>query len=90
VDESTNPRNGHRAGDRLVGGSPRLELVRVGRGAIFVVGALEDPDDFMQEVASSMRDAIRVRIQGLGHINAFLASETVLPHVTEFLSKHSA
>lgn len=53
---------------------------------LFVVGALEDPDDFMQEVASSMPNATRVRLEGLGHINAFLASNRVLPYVTEFLS----
>ncbi len=57
---------------------------------LFVVGALEDPEDTMQELASSMPNATRVRLEGLGHINAFLASDKVLPRATGFLSKHSA
>jgi pimeloyl-ACP methyl ester carboxylesterase len=54
---------------------------------LFAVGAIEDPDDTMAELASKMPDAIRVRIPQRGHINAFLASNLVLPHVMAFLAR---
>jgi pimeloyl-ACP methyl ester carboxylesterase len=53
---------------------------------LMVVGELEDPDDLMGNAASLMPSATRVRIPNREHINAFLASELVLPPVTRFLA----
>lgn len=52
---------------------------------LMIVGELEDPDDLMGKAASLMPDATRMRIPDREHINAFLASELVVPTVTEFL-----
>jgi pimeloyl-ACP methyl ester carboxylesterase len=52
---------------------------------LMIVGELEDPDDLMGEAAALMPAATRIRIPGREHINAFLASDLVLPQVREFL-----
>jgi hypothetical protein len=52
-----------------------------------VASELEDPDDSMGNAALLMPDAARVRIPNREHINAFLASELVLPPVMQFLAK---
>ena len=54
---------------------------------LIVVGELEDPEDVMGEAASLMPNATRVRIPNREHINAFLDSAAVLPHVTAFLDR---
>jgi pimeloyl-ACP methyl ester carboxylesterase len=56
--------------------------------ALILVGDLEDPEHLMTEAAEVMRDATEIRIEGLGHIKAFLASDLVLPHVEAFLARH--
>ena len=56
---------------------------------LLLVGELEDGGHLMTEAAALMKDATEVRFEGLGHINAFLASDQVLPHVEAFLAKHS-
>jgi pimeloyl-ACP methyl ester carboxylesterase len=56
--------------------------------SLLLVGDLEDDGHLMTEVAAQMKDAIEIRFVGLGHINAFLASDQVLPHVEAFLAKH--
>ena len=58
--------------------------------SLLLVGDLEDDEHLMTEAATQMKDATEVRFLGLGHINAFLASEQVLPHVEAFLAKHSS
>ncbi len=65
--------------------SPWEALALIDVRTLMIVGELEDPDDLMGEAASLMPDATRVRIPGREHINAFLASELVLPAVREFL-----
>jgi pimeloyl-ACP methyl ester carboxylesterase len=64
-------------------------LPRVRTPTLFLVGALEDPDDVMADAATAMVAATRVHISGLGHINAFLHSELVLPQATAFLANHA-
>jgi pimeloyl-ACP methyl ester carboxylesterase len=69
--------------------SPWDLVVNAQPATLLVVGDLEDPEHLMTEAAAAMRDATEVRIEGLGHINAFLASDRVLPHITAFLAKHT-
>lgn len=57
---------------------------------LFTAGEIEDPNDSLGELAATMPNATRVRIPERSHINAFLATDLVLPHVTEFLSRNSA
>jgi pimeloyl-ACP methyl ester carboxylesterase len=63
-------------------------VVNASHPSLLLVGDLEDPDHLMTEVAARMKDATEVRFDGLGHINAFLASDRVLPHVEAFLAAH--
>jgi pimeloyl-ACP methyl ester carboxylesterase len=65
--------------------NPWDALPEISTPTFIVVGELEDPDDLMGNVASLMANATRIRIPNREHINAFLASEVVLPHVMEFL-----
>ena len=53
---------------------------------LMIVGELEDPDDLMGAAASMMPRATRVRIPDREHLNAFLWSEGVLPHVERHLA----
>jgi pimeloyl-ACP methyl ester carboxylesterase len=69
--------------------SPWDLVVNAQRPALILVGELEDPEHLMTEAAAEMRDATEVRLDGAGHINAFLASDRQLPHVEAFLAKHS-
>ena len=64
-------------------------LVNAKPPSLLLVGNLEDSEHLITEAAALMRDATEVRFEGLGHINAFLASDLVLPHVEAFLAKHS-
>jgi pimeloyl-ACP methyl ester carboxylesterase len=57
---------------------------------LYVTGSLEDPDDITGRSAGTMPNAKRVRLDGLGHINAFLRSDLVLPIVLPFLAEHLA
>jgi len=61
-------------------------LGRVAAPTLFLVGELEDPDDTMAGAAAEMQHGSRVRVPQKGHINAFLDSAFVLPHVEEFLA----
>ena len=56
---------------------------------LFLTGELEDREDETGKAASLMPNGTRFRIPGRGHINAFLASQVVLPQVTAFLAKHT-
>jgi len=69
--------------------SPWDALPLVDAPVLMIVGELEDPEDVMGEAASLMKDATRIRLLDLEHINAFLDSGQVLPHVTEFLGRHA-
>jgi pimeloyl-ACP methyl ester carboxylesterase len=62
-------------------------LARIPIPTLFIVGEHEDPEDEMAEAAELMSDGKRVRIEGQGHINAFLRSDLVLPYVLEFLGR---
>jgi pimeloyl-ACP methyl ester carboxylesterase len=62
-------------------------LARIAVPTLFIVGEHEDPDDEMADAAELMSDGRRVRIEGQGHINAFLRSDLVLPYVLEFLER---
>ena len=64
-------------------------VVNAQQPSLLLVGDLEDPEHLMTEVAAQMHDATEVRFQGLGHINAFLASERALPFVEGFLVRHT-
>jgi hypothetical protein len=44
----------------------------------------------MTEAAAQMSDATEIRIEGLGHIKAFLATDRVLPHIDAFLAMHTS
>jgi pimeloyl-ACP methyl ester carboxylesterase len=55
---------------------------------LILVGELEDPEHLMTEAAAQMRDAREIRLEGVGHINGFLASDRQLPHVEAFLAGH--
>jgi pimeloyl-ACP methyl ester carboxylesterase len=56
---------------------------------LFLTGELEDRDDNVGTIVGRMRHAERCRLTGLGHINAFLASEQILPRVERFLAEHA-
>ena len=56
--------------------------------ALSLVGDLEDSEHLMTKAVAQMRDAIEIRFDGVGHINAFLASDRQLPHVEAFLARH--
>jgi len=64
-------------------------LQTVAAPTLFLTGALEDPDDDVGTIVARMHHGERVRLPGLGHINAFLATESVLPHVEAFLAEHA-
>jgi len=66
--------------------SPWDALPGVAAPTLILAGELEDPDDVMSEVAAAMPDARRIRIPEREHINAFLASEIVVPEVLDFLA----
>jgi pimeloyl-ACP methyl ester carboxylesterase len=56
---------------------------------LFLTGELEDRDDNVGEIVARMHRGEVLRLTGLGHINAFLATETVLPRVEAFLAAHA-
>lgn len=56
---------------------------------LFVTGELEDKDNDVGEVVGRMRRGEVLRLEGLGHINAFLATDLVLPRVQEFLAANA-
>jgi hypothetical protein len=53
-----------------------------------LVGDLEDSEHLMTQAVAQMKDATEIRFDGVGHINAFLASDRQLPHVEAFLARH--
>jgi len=61
-------------------------LPRIKTPTLFLVGELEDVDGETREAAALMPDASCVVLPGLGHINAFLASDLALPHALRFLA----
>jgi pimeloyl-ACP methyl ester carboxylesterase len=65
-------------------------LPRVTAPTLFLTGELEDPDDATAGAAARMPNGSRVRLAGLGHINAFLRSDLALPHAMEFLGRNAA
>jgi pimeloyl-ACP methyl ester carboxylesterase len=64
-------------------------LRQVASPTLFVVGELEDPEDETGKAAALMPNATRHRVSGQGHINAFIKSHLVLPHVTAFLAEYA-
>ena len=56
---------------------------------LLVAGELEDPEDETGKGAALMPNGTRLRVTGQGHINAFIKSSLVLPHVTAFLAQRS-
>jgi pimeloyl-ACP methyl ester carboxylesterase len=65
-------------------------LPRVKAPTLFLAGELEDPDDGTAAAAARMPNGRRVRLAGLGHINAFLRSDLAVPHAMEFLGRQAA
>lgn len=57
---------------------------------LFLTGELEDLDDETAEAAALMPNGTRFRVPGQAHINAFLKSHVVLPHVTAFLAEYAS
>jgi hypothetical protein len=53
-----------------------------------LVGDLEDSEHLMTKAVAQMKDATEIRFEGVGHINAFLASDLQIPHVEAFLARH--
>ncbi|HEY2311664.1 MAG TPA: alpha/beta hydrolase [Gaiellaceae bacterium] len=64
-------------------------LGKLSTPTLFLTGELEDPDDLVEQAVERMSNGARVRIAGQGHINAFLRSDDVLPHVTAFLAANA-
>jgi len=62
-------------------------LAEIAFPTLLLVGEYEDPDDEMAEAATLMPNGRRIRIPGKGHINGFLDSGFVLPHVEAFLTE---
>ena len=62
-------------------------LSRVAAPTLFLTGELEDPKDGTAEAVARMPNGTRIRLAGLGHINAFLGSGQVLPQVEDFLAR---
>jgi pimeloyl-ACP methyl ester carboxylesterase len=56
---------------------------------LFLTGELEDPADQTAVAAARMPDGRRIRLDGLGHINAFLSSKRVLPYALAFLGQQA-
>jgi pimeloyl-ACP methyl ester carboxylesterase len=56
---------------------------------LFLTGELEDPDDNVGRIVARMPRGEVERLSGLGHINAFLARDRVLPRVQRFLAAHA-
>jgi pimeloyl-ACP methyl ester carboxylesterase len=55
---------------------------------LLITGEHEDPTDDMGKAAEAMSHGRRLRLEGQGHINAFLRSDLVLPTVLEFLAEN--
>lgn len=56
---------------------------------LFLTGELEDGDDNVGQVVNRMPSGERLRLPGLGHINAFLAADQVLPALEDLLARHA-
>jgi len=56
---------------------------------LFLTGELEDRDNHVGRLVARMPNAEVLRLAGLGHINAFLATDQVLPRVTSFLRERA-
>jgi hypothetical protein len=56
---------------------------------LFLTGELEDGDVNVGHVVGRMPAGDRLRLADLGHINAFLAADQVLPVVEDFLAGHA-
>ena len=69
--------------------SPWDALPHIDVPTLMIAGELEDPDDVTGEAAALMPAATRVLIPDREHINAFLASDLVVPHVRKFLLSHT-
>ncbi len=65
-------------------------LPLVSAPTLFVVGELEDREDETARAAALMPRGTRLRIAGQGHINAFIKSQLVLPHVSAFLARYTS
>jgi pimeloyl-ACP methyl ester carboxylesterase len=65
-------------------------LPHVAAPTLLLAGELEDPEDETGKAASVMPNGTRIRVVGQGHINAFIKSPLILPHVTAFLAKHGS
>lgn len=64
-------------------------LPKVTTPTLFLTGELEDPDDHVAQAVARMPHGERMRFPRQGHINAFLATDAVLPHVTAFLAEQA-
>ena len=65
-------------------------LPHVAAPTLLLAGELEDREDETGKAASVMPNGTRIRVVGQGHINAFIKSPLILPHVTAFLAKHGS
>jgi pimeloyl-ACP methyl ester carboxylesterase len=73
----------------LDGWDAQAQLPHVQAPTLFLIGEREDPQDMMARLVARMPDGRRVRLRGLGHINAFLRSDLVLPAVRLCLDEHA-
>jgi pimeloyl-ACP methyl ester carboxylesterase len=73
----------------LDGWDARAQLPRVQAPTLFLTGEREDSQDVMVRLVAGMSDGRRVRLRGLGHINAFLRTDLVLPAVRLCLDEHA-
>lgn len=64
-------------------------LPLVAAPTLLVAGELEDPQDETGKAAALMPNGSRFRVNGQGHINAFIKSSLVLPQVASFLAEHA-
>jgi pimeloyl-ACP methyl ester carboxylesterase len=64
-------------------------LPEIDTPTLFLTGELEDRDDHVGTIVGRMRRGEVLRLPQLGHINAFLATDAVLPRVGDFLAAHA-
>ncbi|HVH66052.1 MAG TPA: hypothetical protein VM674_08450 [Candidatus Acidoferrum sp.] len=62
-------------------------LARITTPTLFLTGEFEDPNDETAQAAGRMPNGRRIRLAGLGHINAFLRSDVCLPYALDFLAE---
>jgi pimeloyl-ACP methyl ester carboxylesterase len=64
-------------------------LPEIDTPTLFLTGELEDREDNVGQIVERMHHGEVLRLPGLGHLNAFLATDAILPRVEAFLAAHA-